>query len=241
MNVTTRRAMLHLLAGAAIASPLRACPVAASSGPIHPPTTPMTFRRTLVREMVGGARITVRREFTIRFEQFADGYRIAGEHAGVDIEMPEELAEFAQIERTRIDQTFPLVIGPTGFIAAPDGSAPPGTVVQRAFDAAFASLDRQSLSADDRAVLRSHIDAIHKAGGIVLAQMPGDLFAPVEEQRSEEQRIPLPDGSLGRLSSTFTAQRDCDTGLMREASREILTEIDGDRRVTREIWQLASR
>jgi hypothetical protein len=37
---------------------------------------------------------------------------------------------------------------------------------------------------------------------------------------------------------TFSAARDPATGLMREARREVVTELDGDRRTTLESWQL---
>ena len=71
-----------------------------------------------------------------------------------------------------------------------------------------------------------------------MTELPRDLFAPPDAPRTEHGEVALPGGELGEVTVTFTALRDPATGLMRQALREVVTALEGDRRRTLESWRL---
>jgi hypothetical protein len=91
----------------------------------------------------------------------------------------------------------------------------------------------------ERTELRAFVDAVHRSAGQLATDLPRDLFAPVDCPREESRALPLPDGTQGQVRTAFAAERDPATGLMREARREIVTEVSGDVRRTVESWSLA--
>lgn len=241
MNQTSRRKMLQLMAVTAVAPALASRQAHATTVGtlIDPPAGAMTFRRSVIRQLAGGARISVVRDFSIRFVRFADGFHVEGHQTGVDVRAPENLAAFARLERERVETaTFPITLDPFGQIVSEDPSTARADQIGQAFNEAMERLGRQRLEQAERSELGQFVAALHQAGGMLTVTMPTDLFSPVETERAENRTLPLPGGDFGTVTSRFDAETDWQTGLMRRALREVLTEVAGDRRQTFEHWQL---
>src|SRR5690606_1437221 len=90
----------------------------------------------------------------------------------------------------------------------------------------------------DRAEVIRLIESIRHSGEGMTSQLPIDLFAPSEGLRKQEEQLTLPWGEAGWVRTSFSPVTDPRTGLMRQARREVLTDIAGDRRRTVENWEL---
>jgi hypothetical protein len=234
-----RRTALRLIAGALMvpalaASPLRAL---AQATPFAPPLQPMLYVRRLERGMAGGHRFVVERRFAVHFHALAGGYRVDGAQVGVDVEAPEAIAEFARIERERVEQgLFPLTLNDAGIIV----DRPPVPLAERLDEAvrlALGQLRAQGHAARERTELEQFVLAVQQGAARLVSELPRDLFAPGAPRR-ETRDVALPGGDAGAVTVAFTAVRDPATGLMREAQRVVTTDLHGAQRQTRESWTL---
>lgn len=231
-----------LLAAAALALPASlslTSPAQAQATVFRPPAEPMLYTRTLRREMAGGASLTVKRSFSIRFVPVADGFRVEGEQVAVDVDAPAALTAFAQIERERREtRLFPLMLDASGRIGS---GAEPGQAAQidDAVRAASALLARRNLPSGERQPVDDFIRALHQSAAGLLTELPVDLFAPRETTRTDTREVALPGGGTGAVTVRFSAATDHATGLVRQAEREVISDLAGDRRRTLESWTLA--
>jgi hypothetical protein len=235
-----RRALLRL-AGLAATMPLMSIVAAAAQpvGGFAPPTEPMRYRRRLERELAGGARLIVTRSFAVRFVREADGYRVEGEQLEVEVDAPEQLAALASLERQRVEiGLFPLSLDAAGAIR---GAPRAGSSEQLylAVREVADRIERGKHTPAERDTLRAFVEAVHQSAGELVTELPRDLFAPAASPREDHRVLALPGGDAGQVRVTFTATSDPATGLMREARREVVTEVAGDRRHTVESWSLA--
>lgn len=241
MSSTNRRKMLKMLAIAAVVPALIArTALAATPGSlIAPPPGSMRFQRVAVRQLAGGATISVTRDFEIGFQRFTDGFIIEGRQLSAEVTAPANLAAFADLERARVETAmFPITLDPFGQILSEVPLVDRPQQIDQAYSEALLQIARQPLAEGERGELRQFVSALHLAGTMLAAVMPPDLFSPAQGERSDDRALQLPTGDMGRVVSRFNAERDAQTGLMRRAMREVLTEIDGDRRNTTEHWQL---
>lgn len=239
-NACDRRTLLRH-AAAALALPLASAVAAHPAGPsspFSPPNGPMLYTRRLERALAGGARLVVSRSFAVRFHHRAGGFRIDGEQVAVEVEAPEALAAFARLEREREERgLFPLLLDAGGSIAE-SAAVPVATRLDAAVREALAQIEAQPHAPAERTELVRFVNALHHNAGLLMTELPGDLFAPQQTPRSERREVTLPGGDRGQVTVTFSAARDPQTGLMRQALREVVTDIGGDRRATLESWQL---
>jgi hypothetical protein len=174
----------------------------------------------------------------VRFLRETGGFRVEGEQVAVEVDAPEPLAEFARIERERRETgLFPLGLDSSGAIR---GLAP-GVDTGRLDEAvreAVARIDAGNHPQAERERLRAFVEAVHRSAGAILTELPRDLFAPVDCPRAERRAVALPGGERGEVRLSFDAVRDPVDGLMREARREVVTDIAGDLRRTVESWTL---
>ena len=232
---TDRRAVLQYAAAALL---LPALPAAAQASRFAPHAGPMLYTRRLERGLSGGASFVVSRSFAVRFLHEGAGYLVEGRQVAVEVDAPEALAAFADIERAREERgLFPLRLDAQGAIAAGAGE-PVSTRLDDAVREALAQLEAQPHAEAERAELVRFVNAFHQSASKLMTELPRDLFAPPPVSRTESRAISLPGGDTGEVSVTFSAARDPATGLMREARREVVTELDGDRRTTLESWRL---
>lgn len=240
MSVADRRAVLRL-AGLAALAPLVTTGVrtrAAPSRAFRPPLTPLRYTRTLVRGLADGAAIRVSRSFAVAFAPQDYGYSLSGKQVAVEVDAPERIASLAAIERRRPETgLFPMQLDSSGMIVGG-----PEARSAKELDAAIAEARRllaeQTLQADERNEAEAFVRMVHGIGIALGAQLPRDLFAPIDDHRSETRDVPLPNAGHGEVKVMFTAETDPGTGLMRQARRAIVTSVDGNSRTTREDWTL---
>jgi hypothetical protein len=226
--------MLALLGSVPIAAPAHA-----QAAGFKPSAEPMLYTRTLRREMAGGASLTVKRSFAIRFVPVEGGFRVEGEQVGVDVEAPAALASFAQLERERREtRLFPLTLDSGGRISSTAGLGQ-AAQLDAAVREASAMLDRRNLPPDERQPVEDFIRALHQSAAGLLTELPADLFAPREAVRTDTREVALPGGGAGTVTVRFNADIDAATGLVRKAEREVVSDLGGDRRRTLESWTLA--
>lgn len=241
MRGPDRRTLLGA-AATAIAMPLIAAlpaRLAAEAGRLFiPPSSPMLYRRRLIRELPGGASFDVERRFSIRIDPVGRGFQITGEQAGVEVSAPASLERFAQIERERREASlFPINLDGQGLIFGSSAGRDEkllDTVVEEARN----RLAQMEVSVGDRAEIETYLRAIHQTASGLVTELPADIFAPTQNARSVRRELALPGGGSGQIQSHFQASTDPETGLMREASREVVSELAGDSRRILESWHL---
>lgn len=237
MRRADRRTLLRFAAGALLLPVVSSAARAQAPAHFEPPLAPMRYTRRLERGLADGKQLIVSRAFQVRFVQRPGGFRVDGEQVEVEVEAPEALAAFAQIERDRREQgLFPILLDSAGHIAGT--LAPMEAQLEAAVREAAAQIDRRQRDEAERADLLRFANAIHQSAGKVVTELPRDLFAPVAALRSETRAVELPGGGEGEVTVTFSAARDPVTGLMRDALREVVTQLGIDRRRTVESWRL---
>ena len=240
MSGTDRRSLLRIAAAAILLPAASAWPARAHTpaARFSPPHGSWLYERRLERTLGDGARLEVTRSFAVSFAHEAEGYRVDGEQVGVEASAPEALATFARMERERRDDgVFPLLLDAEGRIR-PGAKPYLAAHVDEPVREAGIRHDRQAHDPAAREELRRFMEAIRRSAGELLTELPIDLFAPDEVPRIERREVGLPDGSTGLVTMTFTAHRDPATGLMRQAMREVITDLGGSRRHTAERWRL---
>jgi len=197
----------------------------------------MLYTRRIEQSLPNDAHFTVSRTFAIRFREEVGGYRVEGEQVAVEVDAPESLAAFAEMERERHEQAlFPLLLSHDGLIEG--GDPPDGAAPDRAVQEVLHRIAELPLPADDQAELGRFARAVHANAAALLTQLPRDLFAPAEEESRHRQTLALPGGDEGNVTVAFAAETEPATGLMRSARREVVTEFGGNRRRTLESWTL---
>lgn len=229
-----RRAVLRTAAGLALLPVLapRVAQAADASGPFAPPSCDMIYRRTMVRQLRDGLSLTGTRDFSVRFSPTDEGYRIDGAQVASRVEAPASLAALARLEEQRVERgVFPLGLNRLGRIV--DGRAMPGDLnVTEALE------DVRQRFAGNGAEVAQLLDALSASSASITAYLPLDLFAPALEESEQRQQIALPWGQTGEVRVRFAASRSADTGLMRLATREVVTALEGEERRSAERWEL---
>ncbi|WP_162925109.1 hypothetical protein [Aurantiacibacter odishensis] len=236
-----RGALVLGLAGAVattfVSTPAVALPVERL---IDPPEGPMRYTRSVTRDLIDGTPFTVTRHFRIVFQPFAEGFMLHGEQQDVRVDGPEVLAPFAELERARDESgLFPIALNAFGQILSSQIAAPAGPHLRQAVDEAVAEIASHPIGEDEHQQVAQFLRALQQVGNRVTAHLPLDLFAPSSQSRHEERDIVLPGGVEGKVESVFEAERDERTGLMREASRSVMTRVAQTSRGTRERWSLS--
>jgi hypothetical protein len=239
MTCADRREMLKFALGVSLLPLLASQRVSAATpgtNSIRPPSGNMLYRRRLVRGLPGGANFIVTREFRVRFEPVATGFLLNGAQLSARVEAPEALASFAAIEEQRVETgMFPLALDAAGQII--EGNAElPANAIEHAMQDVRQRFPVETGKQPNEAV--DFIEALHSSGTRLTAELPKDLFAPVEGLRSDHREIALPWGDKGEVTTWFEAERDPLTHLMRHARREVVTRMGDDTRRNFEGWDL---
>ena len=235
------RAAVHaaLLAGAMTLTP----PASASPAetPVFAPPTEssMLLSRRVVRELSGGATIVATRRYRVMFRRLADGWEIDGALIASEIDVPPALAALAAIERDRPDDgLFPMRLDRAGHIVASQAAPRMG---REAVASAVAATRRQS-GASSTAASPGFLDQVGAAAaspGGGLTRWPEALFVPDGLHGTVEQSFELPDGSAGSVRVTLESDPAFGPSTtMSRASRKVVTEAAGTRRVAWEEWTL---
>lgn len=226
-----RRAVLRTAAGLALLPLLapRVAQAAADGSAIAPPSCDMIYRRTVMRTLPGGIGLTATRDFRVRFNARDAGYLVDGAQVAARVEAPTNLAALARLEEQRVEQgVFPLVLDRSGRIV--DGLAVP-----RDLNVPEALEDVRRRFEDHGAEVSQLLDALSAS---ITAYLPLDLFAPRQDEQEQRQEITLPWGQTGEVLVRFSATRSAETGLMRLATRDVVTMLEGEERRSAERWEL---
>ncbi len=235
-----RAAWFALLAGPAMALPASTA-VARTTPGFVPPGQPMVLTRTLERALADGKRIVTRRSWELSFRRTADGYVVDGALLDSQVEAPPALAALAQIERTRSDGTlFPLLLDASGMIQPPAPAANTVPVVA-ARESAARIITAASMAPAERGQAQSLLAAVAAAALHTASSWPTDLFVPRQVHREDRREIATATGESGSIAVVTEMRVGAAGALLEHASRQVVTQVGGDRRTSEEQWALVPR
>lgn len=241
MARSTRRRLLAGLVAAGSAGAFAVPAILrAASAPLRLPTGPMRLERELVRELGGGAAITVRRGWELRFSRQARGIIISGSQISVSVDAPPSLADLARIEERRETQAmFPIMLSEAGLVLAAGGSAAASGDMAPALRAAEQMIAKRPQSEERRDNLRRYLAEIHRAGSGQFDSLPADLFYPAGTPLRRVEAVALPGGLAGEFELVWDARAVPGEGWLASGERLVITRIEGLERRSREGWTLA--
>lgn len=211
----------------------------AAGAPLRLPAGPMRLERVLVRELGGGAAITVRRGWEVRFDRQARGIIISGTQFSASVDAPPSLADLARIEERRETQSmFPIMLSEAGLVLAAGNGASAPVDMAPALRAAEKMIARRPQSEERRENLRRYIAEIHRAGSGQFESLPADLFYPAGTPLRRVEAVALPGGLTGEFELVWNARAAPGEGWLATGERLITTRIEGLERRSRESWTL---
>ncbi|MCX7864725.1 MAG: hypothetical protein N2423_06805 [Novosphingobium sp.] len=245
MRRTARDRRAVWLAGAAAIMPVLCAGLPLSSleattpRQFEPPADAMVLTRTLRRPLPGGAQVLTRRSYEIRFVPEAGGYRVDGRLLAVEVDAPPGLEALAALERNRPDDgMFPMLLDEQGRLRPKINESHP-IQVQEAARQVRRQVSALALTPFDRSQAEGFARAFEQKS--VHTAWPDDLFHPRPGKREETQTIPLPNGARGTVRISVEARTAGASSLLGSFIRRVTTDLDGDSRVTEEIWTLSTR
>lgn len=241
MAGSTRRTLLAGLVAAGTAGGL-ALPamLRAAGAPLRLPAGPMRLERVLVRELGGGAAITVRRGWEVRFERQARGIIVTGRQISASVDAPPSLADLARIEEQRQTQAmFPIMLSEAGLVMAAGGGPAAPDDMASALRAAEQMIAKRPQSEERRENLRRYLAEIHRAGSGQFESLPADLFYPAGTPLRRTEAVALPGGLAGEFELVWDARPVSGEGWLATGERLVITRIEGLERRSRESWTLA--
>lgn len=240
---------LRLLLGAALAgaslaaASLAPTPASAAEQPTAfvAPADPLLLTRELRKSLVDGNEVVSRRHYEVRFVPTPHGWRVDGQLLGAEVEAPPELAELAEIERTRADDDlFPLQLDAAGQILPQPRATDAGTAAQVS-QAATRLLASAQLSPAERQSAMAMVARLQAEGQATGGTWPADLFRAAPGTQTRQRDIPLADGSSGQVTVTLTVAGHAvpQASLPARVQRRIVTDLAGTTRQSVETWTLA--
>jgi hypothetical protein len=224
-----------LIAMAAVSVPAAGAPPGPAD--FSPPRTQLLLTRTLHRPLPDGKEVITRRSYAVHIVPQAEGYRVEGSLVEARVEAPPILAALAEIERRRPDSgIFPILLDAKGMIVGGGGPFAEGPLGQAAVVAAE-TIGNSGLPAPDMLQAQEFVRQL--PGRAPRNLWPNDIFHPVPGSRRESRTIALPGGGEGNVTIDIETQGPSQGGQIALLDRVVTTELAGDRRVTREQWQLS--
>ena len=202
------------------------------------PASPLHLTRTLRRSLHDGKEIVSVRRYEVIISAEPDGFRVDGHLLDAAVDAPPGLEALAAIERNRPDTgLFPFRLDARGLIASSSKPADQ-TAIAKAGDVARRMIARSALAERERPEAETVAGEVLASRSAPGAQWPYDLFSPAAGQRSHFRQLALPDGQEGSITTVIDARRN-GTGSIIE--RSVTTDTGGQRRVTRETYELSPR
>ncbi len=190
------------------------------------------------KPLYNGQEILSRRSYAIRIVPEGTGYRVDGALAGVEVIVPPALEPLAALERARPDDgLFPLWLDANGMIVKESSPRDSGTI-GKAGEIVSVWLGRSPLNDSERQAASNFVSRLKAYGPAAGGSFPGDLFHPVTGKREESQTVELPGGNKGKITVEIDAIVTADRGMQSRIERRVTTDLGGDQRMTREVWEL---
>ncbi len=209
---------------------------ASSTDRFQPPSTHLRLTRTLRRPLPGGEQVLTRRSYEIRIVPDGAGFRVDGRLVSVEVEAPQKLGALADLERKRPDDgLFPMRLDAKGMLL-PGTDPPSGEAVRKATERASREIGAMKLPASEKSQALAFVGQFRERPG--RSPWPLDLFHPAPGHRREIRDVPLPDGTLGHVTTAIDATRTEPLGLLSSFTRTVTTDLGGDTRTTHESWTL---
>ncbi|MBW8784430.1 MAG: hypothetical protein JF593_07295 [Novosphingobium sp.] len=207
-----------------------------------PPSGPLTLVRELHRGLGDGHEIVTRRAYAVQIVPDGDGFRVDGELVDSAVEAPAILHALAELERTRSDAgLFPLHLDRAGMIVA-SGSPTDAGAIRQAFALSEHKIAAAPLAPAERSEAAAFIARLRtRSGAAIGGEWPADLFHPATGQHTDTRRLAVADGVSGSVTVTIDARDRPSGDLLASVERTVVTELDGTRRTSRELWTLAHR
>lgn len=212
---------------------------AASEVIFSAPDGSLVLTRELHRDLSRGKQLVTRRNYRITFVREGDGWRVDGELIDCQVDAPPELDALAQLEKARPDSgLFPLYLDQSGKIVEQHGSHGDASSVMQARTVVNRTVAGIAMEPQERSIASAMVQRISTQGQSSGGKWPEDLFRPASGHRSEVRNMALPDGSEGRITVTIDAAGSSD-GILDHFERNIVTELSGTRRESREVFRLS--
>ncbi len=206
---------------------------AAAKAPFHPPSTPLIITRTVWRNLHDGKQIVVRRSYLVSISPAGEGFLVQGRQIGSSVDAPPQLEPLARLERARVDNTtLPISLDAGGIMRL--GPPPPSPDLAEGGLTARRIIAQTGLNAKESSETEAFLTGLAAKGASV--PWPVDLFNPREPQRRDRQILALPDGTTGTVTSIVTAGPRRADGLPAKVWREVVSELGGTVRISREEW-----
>jgi hypothetical protein len=202
-----------------------------------PPSGKLLLTRTLQRTLHDGKEVVTRRTYEVQFVRIGEGYRVDGNLVDVQVEVPPLLAALADIERKRPDNgMFPIMLDARGIIAGGDSVQDDGSL-DRASTVVAGRFANSGLPAVEMLQAQGFMKQLRARRPRSL--WPTDVFNPGPQPLMETRIVPVPGGGSGRVVIEMFAKSGAADGMITELERLVTTDLDGDKRVTRETWRLS--
>lgn len=224
-----------LLRGGLGALALGAAPALAAQ-PVAIPEGPVRLARRIERDLVGGGRLVVAREWEVTFTRGGRGIALAGLQLSARVEAPDDLAPVAQVEESRSTAgMWPILLAPEGTIfAAGDGhGGSDPTALAVLLERAIADLPPEQ--AERQRAVFAELEAVGRA---LLEHLPDDLFYPRGEPVRRSGDMTFPGDLTGSFELVYLALPAAGCAWLGEAMREIVTRVGEDERRARESWRM---
>lgn len=222
-----RRTFLLLAAFAPVAASQWAKPALAQTGAglFAPGATPCRLTRTVERQLGRAGKLTVTRQWSVRFSSAGRGWQVSGEQVGVTVDAPPVLAELARIEQERVeDSMFPIMLDPAGHMLV-DAAATAESALNDALQDVRQRLAARGVTGRDLAEAERFLETLQAAGQATVATWPRNLFAPGTRANTESQSVALPGGATGIVTVTTTTASDPANGLLQRFERSVETRL----------------
>lgn len=203
------------------------------------PSGDMVLTRVLERSLADGKSIIVERQWIVRFDRTETGIAILGRQLSARVDAPPSLRQFAELEERRSTSAmFPILLDARGRIVS--AGRPTDESLQReafatATETLVSTLEDTARLADARAGLAN----LQKSSESWLTQIPQDLFYPAAQGSHMARDLALDGGLKGSFKLDYDAEASVNGAWLSKAERHVTTEIDGQRKVSRESWTLS--
>ncbi|WP_296675358.1 hypothetical protein [Novosphingobium sp.] len=203
----------------------------------NPPRSAV-ITRTLWRLLSDGQAIVVTRRYDVRFVRAQDGFRLEGSLIDTAVNAPPELAALAEIERSRADHAFPILLDRAGRIQT-DGTlaAPvsPDTLTAHSLKV----VEKSQVPVSGRQEILRQLAGLTAMPGH--SPTPAELFDPHAANHRETRTLALPGGMLGEVELSTKVEAAAGARLPSRVEKVTTTRLAGTTNVSREVWTVTPR
>ena len=236
----TRRGAIGLVGAGTLGLLFPAVRVQAAGRLLSPPTEPTILRNRSRRPLGGDAALLTERNYNIRFTPLAEGFRVEGEQISSSIDGPPDLAPMFDLWRRQVNMSmFPFSLDAGGLIVAGSGpAAAPVPGLDEMIDTGIEMLRKSGQTEAQIHDAKTFFLWLQLAAAQIVTDVPPDLFVPPSEPEQTSRAIELPGGSSGTIEVRFGGSRSPETGMMAEATREVITSTEGTSQRIVDNWAL---